>query len=77
MFKTVSEETKLFRLAICNSCDDLNQTFKTCKICNCYMPAKATFATAFCPVKRWGQTEPGESLINTIEEKILESWNKI
>jgi hypothetical protein len=77
MFKTVSEETKLFRLAICNSCEDLKPTVSICKHCGCYMPAKATFAEAFCPVKRWGQTEPGQSLINTIEEKILETWNKL
>lgn len=76
MFKTVSEEVKLFRMAICNTCEDFNSTVKTCKICHCYMPAKTTFAESFCPVKRWAESTPGTSLINTIEEKILEAWNK-
>jgi hypothetical protein len=77
MLKTVSEETKLFRMAICNSCEDLVPTVKTCKRCGCFMPAKTTFAGASCPVKRWDKAEPGESLINTIEEKILDTWNKL
>jgi hypothetical protein len=76
MLKTVSEEVKLSRMTICNSCDDLNTTVKTCKQCGCYMPAKASFASASCPVGKWKTAEPGQNLINKIEEMILESWNK-
>ena len=53
MFKTVNEEIRLLRFAICKSCDQLNTTLNTCKICHCYMPAKTKFASAFCPNKRW------------------------
>lgn len=49
----VSENIKLFRFAICKSCDDLNKITNTCKICHCYMPAKTMFAVAACPVKKW------------------------
>jgi hypothetical protein len=76
MLKTVSEETKLYRMAICNSCDDLNTTIKTCKQCGCYMPAKSTFAAANCPLHKWQTAEPAENLINKIEDMILDSWNK-
>jgi hypothetical protein len=40
------------------------------------MPAKATFAIAECPIGKWKESEPGQNLINKIEEMILESWNK-
>ncbi len=76
MFKTVSEEVKLYRMSICNSCNDFNQTIKTCKHCGCYMPAKSTFASSTCPQEKWTTSEPGQNLINKIEEMILESWNK-
>ena len=40
------------------------------------MPAKVTFADTECPEGKWTTSAPGESLINTIEEMILNSWNK-
>lgn len=40
------------------------------------MPAKATFAASECPAGFWSTEQPGKDLINTIEEMILESWNK-
>ena len=61
MFKTVSEEVGLLRFAICKSCEQLNTTFNTCKLCNCYMPAKTKFASAFCPDKRWTAQESSQS----------------
>lgn len=76
MLKTVSEEVKLFRLDICNSCDNFNKTIKICKQCGCYMPAKSMFASANCPEDKWTTSQPSENLINKIEEMILESWNK-
>jgi hypothetical protein len=76
MFKTVSEEVKLFRLSICDTCDDLSKLIKTCKHCGCYMPAKAMFANSTCPEDKWTTAPAGENLINKLEEMILESWNK-
>ena len=40
------------------------------------MPAKTMFAKTTCPDGKWGESEPGQNLINKIEEMILESWNK-
>lgn len=76
MLKTVSEEVKQQRMTICLSCDDFRPAVKTCKKCGCFMPAKATFALSSCPAGKWGKSQPGNSLINKIEEQILESWNK-
>jgi len=76
MLKTVSQEVKIERLNICQTCDNFRQNTKTCKKCGCYMPAKATFATSACPKGFWGKEAPGKDLINTLEEMILESWNK-
>jgi hypothetical protein len=76
MLKTVSEEVKLYRMSICNDCNNFNKTMKTCKQCGCYMPAKAMFASSTCPDDKWTTSEPGQNLINKIEEMILESWNK-
>jgi len=73
--KTVSESVKLLRMAICESCDDLNTTVKTCKICHCYMPAKTMFAKASCPVSKWSASDPGEDLVNKIDDAILKSWD--
>lgn len=76
MFKTVSEEVKLQRIGICNSCNDFSKKLKTCKQCGCYMPAKAMFAGSSCPLEKWTTNAPGTDLINTIDEMILESWDK-
>ncbi len=76
MFKTVDQKVKQERLAICRECESFAANFNTCKLCGCYMPAKATFAATECPAGKWKESEPGQNLINTIEEMILESWNK-
>ena len=76
MFKTVSEKVKLERLEVCESCDLFVKRVSTCKSCGCYMPAKAIFADMECPEGKWSTSAPGESLINKIEEMILQSWNK-
>ena len=52
MFKTVNQEVKLERLAICNQCDSFISAMSTCRQCGCYMPAKATFASSECPDKK-------------------------
>jgi hypothetical protein len=76
MFKTVNQEVKLERMAICKQCESFQSSMSTCKQCGCYMPAKATFANSECPDKKWTTAAAGENLINKIEEMILESWNK-
>ncbi len=76
MFKTVDQKVKQERLKICRECDSFVSAFNTCKECGCYMPAKATFASVECPKGFWKESEPGQNLINTIEEMILESWNR-
>lgn len=76
MFKTVDQKIKQERLAICRSCESFDNGFSTCRECGCYMPAKATFAAIECPLGKWKESEPGQNLINKIEEMILESWNR-
>jgi len=76
MFKTVSEQIKLERMEICKSCDLYFKPTAMCKSCGCYIPAKAAFAIAECPEQKWTMNQPGQNLINKIEEMILESWNK-
>lgn len=76
MFKTVSQEVKQKRLAACETCTEYRLSVKVCRKCGCFMPAKTSFATVYCPIGRWGNSTPGDSLINKIEEQILESWNK-
>jgi hypothetical protein len=76
MFKTVSQEVKRQRLGICSCCNHFNISLKTCSQCGCYMPAKTLFANTACPLGKWTENQPGLSLINKIEEAILESWNK-
>lgn len=40
------------------------------------MPAKVLFAVSDCPIDNWRETTPGTDLINTLDQMILESWNK-
>jgi hypothetical protein len=41
------------RIAICNSCPDLNPKIRQCKICWCFVDAKTTLKDAECPAKKW------------------------
>jgi hypothetical protein len=80
MFKIVNDAVKSHRMNICNSCEFLRETLHTCKKCGCFMPAKTAFAKASCPINKWSaiQSQPtaAVSIVNKLEEKILESWNK-
>lgn len=40
------------RLKICNECEHYANS--RCKICGCFMSAKAKLNTAKCPIKKWG-----------------------
>jgi len=76
MLKTVSEAVKLQRLSVCYECNEFNTKIKTCKKCHCYMPAKTMFALASCPENKWTTNEPGNELVNQIDQAILEYWDK-
>ena len=39
-------------LNTCNKCEHLN-SFKACKVCNCFMPLKARLKRATCPKNKW------------------------
>ena len=41
------------RAAICKICEEYNSTIKTCKNCNCFIPAKVIFVSSKCPKKKW------------------------
>jgi hypothetical protein len=80
MFKIVNDAVKNHRMLICKSCEFLRPTLQTCQKCGCFMPAKTAFAKAACPVNKWSaiQSQPiaHANLVNKLEEKIVESWNK-
>mgnify|MGYP003655275235 CR=1 FL=1 len=44
------------RQAICEACDYYKDN-QTCKLCGCYMKAKANIAAAKCPISKWGPEE--------------------
>jgi hypothetical protein len=75
MFQTVDESVKQNRLEICNSCDSLIAKLQMCKECGCYMPAKAMFASVSCPINKWPTAEAGTSIINSLEESMLNLWD--
>jgi hypothetical protein len=76
MFATVDESIKEQRLLICYSCDSFKNKLQTCNECKCYMPAKALFAETECPIGKWTKSDPGESIINSLEKSILNLWDK-
>jgi hypothetical protein len=80
MFKIVNDVVKNHRMSICKNCEFLRETLNTCKQCGCFMPAKTAFASDACPLNKWSaiQNQPTAQtdLINKLEEKIVESWNK-
>jgi len=85
MFKIVNDVVKNHRMSICKNCEFLRETLNTCKKCGCFMPAKTAFSQASCPINKWTaiQSQPSAaqptsvtSVVNKLEEKIVESWNK-
>jgi hypothetical protein len=76
MIKTVNEELRQSRLKICKSCENFVTKIKICSKCGCYVPAKVTFAESHCPEMKWEKSTAGTSLINKLEELILDSWNR-
>ena len=50
------------RLAICAQCPNYQVRERTCSLCGCFMPVKASLATSSCPEDRWSNrttAEPG------------------
>ncbi len=45
-------EVREQRLNICKSCENLRAN-DTCKLCNCFMPAKVWISASSCPDKKW------------------------
>jgi hypothetical protein len=76
MFKTVSQEIKMQRLATCKKCTHYVSKLKTCTQCGCYVPAKTMFAKTTCPVGNWNEATPDNSIVGVIEESILKLWNE-
>lgn len=46
------EELRNARLAICNSCAELNG-IRQCKQCHCFVDAKTWLENAYCPLRKW------------------------
>ena len=47
------EKTQQERIAICNSCPELNDSLRQCKVCLCFVDAKTKLKSSSCPVKKW------------------------
>ena len=45
------------RLSNCRGCDEYRSKTKFCNICGCYMPIKAKFKGAYCPIGKWNREE--------------------
>ena len=44
------------RMSICGGCEQLTK-IKSCKLCNCFMPAKVAIPFASCPDGKWAIEE--------------------
>lgn len=53
----VPDEVGIERLAICLSCDQLEQDSTRCKQCGCIMTNKTRISAAVCPLKKWKSYE--------------------
>ena len=76
MLETVDELVKQQRLDICHDCESYSSKLNSCKQCGCYLPAKTAFANTNCPIGKWTAASAGTSLINKLEESILNLWDK-
>ena len=41
------------RLKICKDCKNYHKIFKTCKLCQCFMPIKVKLTDSICPINKW------------------------
>jgi hypothetical protein len=49
----VDSEEFANRISICKSCPNLVRLTTQCKLCGCFMNAKAKLTLATCPIKKW------------------------
>lgn len=49
----VSKEDFDSRINICKSCTEIVKLTTQCKLCGCFMSAKAKLKLASCPIKKW------------------------
>lgn len=50
---TVSPQEKNRRYDICRACPNYVKKWRRCRICHCYMPAKAKLFITSCPIDKW------------------------
>lgn len=50
---SVSEDLYKERVSTCKSCEQYDEIENQCKLCGCYVPAKARNVFDSCPVKKW------------------------
>ena len=48
-----TQEITKERMATCRSCEHFRLSFQQCKLCGCFMPAKARIKGSTCPDGRW------------------------
>jgi hypothetical protein len=64
----VDDETKEFRLSVCEGCDRFDHEHRRCKVCKCYVdakvqskenynPIKLRHEITYCPKGRWNDKE--------------------
>lgn len=53
----VNDEIADKRLAFCSECPYLLKISYQCKLCGCFMKAKAKLAHAECPIQKWGKED--------------------
>lgn len=41
------------RYSICKECPEFSSTFKQCRQCGCFMPAKVLMPFMSCPIGKW------------------------
>lgn len=41
------------RIKLCNECEYLKQTFRTCGQCGCLVDKKTKYAKSTCPIGKW------------------------
>jgi hypothetical protein len=59
----VNKEQATQRYEICKNCNQLNNIVKICNVCNCFMPAKVTLSSSYCPKSKWGVIDADETII--------------
>lgn len=47
------EATRKARIEVCNTCPSLFKPTRQCKLCFCFVEAKARMPNASCPANKW------------------------